>query len=354
MKTLIGCIIGLSLAAWLLTACVGAQTATAQTITNPIIKSQDAPDPWIVYHRGFYYFTATLDADSGVWLWRSKTLAGLNQAEKIKVYDAPASGERSKQIWAPELHRLNGKWYVYFTASNGVDETHRIYVLESAGDDPWGKYTLKGKVAEPNNEGWAIDATVLSYKNKLYLLWVAHVPGRMANGIRIAPLSDPWTISGSSVLLVEPTFAWEQKRFPLDEGPVPLERDGKLFLIFSASDTGTPDYALGLLTFNGGDVMNPKNWTKSPEPIFTRYSGADGNVFAPGHNGFFKSPDGKEDWIVYHGKETDAYTYKGRLTRVQKIGWNQDGTPNLGRPIPAGVKINPPSGEIKAGNTKNK
>jgi GH43 family beta-xylosidase len=350
MKSFFACTICLGLLI-ALTICAANAQSEVNTITNPIIKSQDAPDPWIVYHKGYYYFTATLDPTGGVWLWRAQTLAGLDAGEKIKVYAAPQSGERSKQIWAPELHRLNGRWYVYFTASNGVDETHRIYVLESAGEDPFGKYTFKGKVSEPGNESWAIDATVLTYKDKMYLLWVAHVPGRTANGIRIAALLNPWTIEGKSVLLVEPTYEWEQKRFPLDEGPVPLMRNGKLFLVFSASDTGTPDYALGLLTFSGGDVMNPKAWTKSPVPVFTRYSGADGNVFGPGHNGFFKSPDGKEDWIVYHGKETDRYTYEGRLTRVQKISWNPDGTPNLGRPIPRGVPLNAPSGE---GKTKEK
>lgn len=318
------------------------QTAT---FTNPLIKTQDAPDPWIIYHQGFYYFTATLDPSGGVWLWRSKTLSGLETSEKIKIYDAPLKGGTSKQIWAPEIHQLNGKWYVYFTASNGIDETHRIYVLENKSGDPFGKYALKGKVAEAGNEGWAIDPTVLVYAGKMYLLWVAHVPGRAANGIRMAPLANPWTIGGKSVLLIAPQYQWEQKRFPLDEAPEAIEHDGKLFLTFSASDTGTPDYALGLLTFTGGDLMHPQAWQKTPEPVFKRYSGADGSVFAPGHNGFFKSPDGTEDWIIYHGKETDADTYAGRQTRAQKFTWRVDGTPDFGHPLPSGVLINVPAGE---------
>jgi GH43 family beta-xylosidase len=100
-----------------------------------------------------------------------------------------------------------------------------------------------------------------------------------------------------------------------------------------------------MLTHTGGDVTNPKSWTKSPAPVFSRYSGPDGNVYGPGHNGFFTSPDGKENWIVYHGKETSEYTYSGRSTRAQKFGWRADGTPDFGRPVPRGVPLPPPSGE---------
>ena len=68
-------------------------------------------------------------------------------------------------------------------------------------------------------------------------------------------------------------------------------------------------------------------------------------TYGPGHNGFFRSPDGTEDWIVYHGKETDEYTYAGRSTRAQKIAWRADGTPDFGRPVPRGVPLAVPSGE---------
>ncbi len=317
------------------------------TFTNPIVKSQSAADPWIVYHGGWYYFTATLDPSGGVWVWQSRTLAGLDEGKKVKVYDAPATGMRSRQIWAPELHRLDDRWYVYFTASDGVDENHRLYVLESRGADPLGPYTLKARLYDSTNDGWAIDPTILRARDgKLYCLWVAHVPGN-GNGIRIAPMSNPWTIKGASALIAATDYDWERVRYPINEGPVALERDGKLFIVYSASDTGTPDYALGLLTHMGGDVMNVKSWKKSPHPVFSRHSGPDGNVYGPGHNGFFKSPDGTEDWIIYHGKETAEYTYENRTTRAQKFTWRADGTPDFGRPIPRGVAVRAPAGETR-------
>lgn len=316
-----------------------------QTFANPLIKSQDAPDPWIVYHKGFYYFTATLDPDGGIWLWKTRSLATLDSSEKIKVHTSPATGARSKQIWAPELHRIGSRWYIYYTASDGTDENHRTYVLESRGDDPSGVYTFKARIFDSANDGWALDPSVFRAANgKRYFLWVGHVTGN-GNGIYIAPMSNPWTLAGKRVLIAQANYDWERARYPINEGPEILQRDGRTFLIYSASDTGTPDYALGMLTHVGGDFLNPNSWVKSPEPVFKMYAGADGNVFVPGHNGFFKSPDSKEDWIIYHGKETRDYTYSGRTTRAQKFSWNADGTPNFGRPVPRGVKQSVPSGE---------
>lgn len=318
------------------------------TFTNPLITSQDSADPWMIYHEGFYYFTATLDPEGGVWLWRTRRLADLDQSEKKKIYQAPPSGLRSKQIWAPELHRINNRWYLYFTASDGVDENHRIFVSESRADDPWGEYEFKARVFDKENDGWAIDATIFRHRDgRFYLIWCGHAPGN-GNGLYIAPMSDPWTISGERVLISQADYDWEKARYPINEGAVVLQRGGKTFLVYSASDTGTPDYALGMLTLvENGDPLDPKAWIKSPRPVFAQYRGADGAVFGPGHNGFFVSPDGREDWLIYHGKESAEYTYRGRRARAQKFVWNKDGTPNFGRPQPAGKRLANPSGETE-------
>jgi GH43 family beta-xylosidase len=100
-----------------------------------------------------------------------------------------------------------------------------------------------------------------------------------------------------------------------------------------------------MLTHVGGDVMEPRSWKKSPTPVFSRYTGAEGAVYGPGHNGFFKSPDGREDWMIYHGKEASEYTYRGRSARAQRFRWRTDGTPDFGRPIPRDIPLRVPSGE---------
>ena len=124
------------------------------------------------------------------------------------------------------------------------------------------------------------------------------------------------------------------------------QRNGKLFLVYSACDTQKPDYKLGLLIADEtAELLDPRSWKQHPRPVFER---ADANgVFSPGHNGFFKSPDGAEDWSIYHAKTTAAYTYRDRTTRAQKFTWNSDGTPNFGTPLPLDAILEEPSNRAK-------
>jgi GH43 family beta-xylosidase len=127
-----------------------------------------------------------------------------------------------------------------------------------------------------------------------------------------------------------------------------LQRNEKLFLVYSACDTGKPDYQLGMLIADEtSDLLNPKSWKQHPTPVFTRSD--ENGVFGPGHNGFFRSPDGTEDWIIYHAKTSKQYTYRGRTTRAQKFTWNPDGTPNFDVPLPLDAILDEPSGLLREG-----
>lgn len=325
---------------------------TTGTFTNPIVTSQAAGDPWVIRHGDVYYFTATLEPEGGLWVWKSPTLTGLDAGEKVKVWEAPESGPMSSQIWAPELHRLNDKWYLYFTASDGVDANHRHYVLEAETDDPLGPYKPPVRV-DPAFESYAIDGSVLEMPDgRLYFMYAA-------DGLFIAPMSSPTRVSGPGVKFAEGTEEWERGWMKHGEewvhnggywieAPQALIRDGRVFVIYSAGHTHTPHYYLGLLSLNGDDPLDPAAWEKHPEPVFAPYEGPDGNAYTTGHNSFTKSPDGTEDWIVYHAKD-GGWGASGlsarRTVRIQKFTWNADGTPHFGRPVPSGVPLPKPSGE---------
>ena len=151
-------------------------------------------------------------------------------------------------------------------------------------------------------------------------------------------MANPWTLEGKSVVIPASGFGCEEVR----EGPVVLQRNGKLFLTYSACDTGKPDYKIGMLIADDdSDVMDPKSWVQYPTPIFERNDGA--GVYGPGHHGFFQSPDGTEDWIIYHGKTSSAYTYAGRTTRAQKFTWDTNGIPQFGKPLPLSAILPEPS-----------
>ncbi len=151
---------------------------------------------------------------------------------------------------------------------------------------------------------------------------------------------------GAPMLLSRPTYEWEKHGDPdVNEGPEILKRNGKVFVIYSASGCWTDDYALGMLTMNEtGNPLEAASWTKSASPVFTK--SAEGGVFGPGHNGFFQSPDGSEDWIIYHANpRSDQGCGDLRSPRMQKFTWNADGTPNFGKPVAIYTLLPKPSGE---------
>jgi len=336
------------------------------TFANPIVATE-AGDPWIVRHGERYYFTATLEPDGGLWVWESPTLTGLGAAlRKMRVWSAPPSGPMSRQIWAPELHRLGGRWYLYFTASDGVDDHHRHYVLEARTDDPLGPYEPPVRV-DPAFERYAIDGSVLVLPDgRLYFLYCAGGP---ENGVYIAPMSGPTHVSGPGVRIVRGTEPWEHgwRRTATGwerdagywvEAPEALVHEGRVFLAYSAGHTATPHYYVGLMTLTpGADPVDPAAWTKRRTPILAPLGAPDGRpdggAYTTGHNSFTVSPDGRESWIVYHAKDRavwggqtpDTGARVVRSVRAQRFTWGADGTPRFAAVVPSGVRLRRPSGE---------
>ncbi|WP_405727040.1 family 43 glycosylhydrolase [Streptomyces sp. NBC_00028] len=326
---------------WRLPAFTG---GAAKTYTNPL--SQHGPDPWLTYYDGSYYL-ATTTWNSTITMRRSSTLAGLATATDQVIFNLTRPNGAGT-MWAPEFHLLDGpngkRWYFYYTAGREPYDlgTQRIHVLESAGLDPMGPYSFKADLLDPTQDNtWELDPSILQLNGQLYLL------GTFYNGSQpmfIRPLSNPWTASGTRRVLSTPTYSWETVGGAVNEGAEVLQRNGKTFIVYSASHCSTPDYKLGMLTYNGGDPLDSASWVKSPNPVFQRSNA--GGVYGPGHNGFFKSPDGTEDWIVYHANNsTSGGCDMNRTTRAQKFTWNADGTPNFGTPVALGVALPAPSGE---------
>ena len=312
--------------------------------TNPLLSS--GADPWVIQKDTNYYYTNTVG--NRLVLYKTSKMSALKDGTVITIWTPPATGAYSKDIWAPEIHYLNNKWYMYFAADDGTNSTHRIYVLENSSADPMqGDWIFKGKVADSSDK-WAIDATVFESAGQLYMLWSGWKGDvDVEQDIYIAKMSNPWTISSNRVLISTPTFAWEKMgALPtVNEGPEVLKSNNGLFITFSASGCWTDDYCLGLLRLkNGGDPMNVADWDKTETPVFTTLSSS--GAFAPGHNGFFKSRDGSEDWIVYHA---NSAALKGcgsaRSPRMQKFTWNADGSPDFGTPVKINTIIKKPSGE---------
>lgn len=311
---------------------------------NPIVIQR--ADPLIYKHTdGYYYFTASVPEYDRIEIRRSKTLQGLGDAETFVAWTKHESGEMSHLIWAPEIHFIQGKWYIYFAAAangevTGITFNHRMYVIENASEDPLtDNWVEKGQV-KTGWETFALDATTFEHKGKLYYVWAQEdlaVELESHSNLYIAEMENPWTLKTKPVLLTKPELGWEIVRFWVNEGPAVLKKNGKIFLTYSASATDE-NYCLGMLTADeNSDLLDPASWVKSQKPVFG--TSWENGQYGPGHNSFTVSEDGTEDILVYHARNYteivgDPLYDPNRHTRVEVIKWNEDGTPNFGIPSP--------------------
>ncbi|BFI97302.1 MAG: family 43 glycosylhydrolase [Rhodanobacter sp.] len=298
----------------------------------------------MVQRDGTYYYTSTLG--DRIALRKTRDIGRLADAPVIVVWRAPDNGPQSASVWAPELHFVDGKWYLYYTAADKAhdDDAHRhLFVLENASADPTqGRWLSRGMLKTDYN---GIDPTVFQSHGKLYFVYSAYVGDH--SDLVIAPMTNPWTLGTPQVDIARPTYAWEmQGGRRILEGPEFLEGPtGKLFLSYSASACWSDHYALGLLSAApNADPLSPASWKKSPQPVFAESTAND--VYAPGHNGFFQSPDGKQTWIVYHANGGPGWKCGPRRSpRIQQVHWRADGTPYFGVPAKTDTPLAVPSGQ---------
>ncbi|MCR5836244.1 MAG: RICIN domain-containing protein [Lachnospiraceae bacterium] len=304
----------------------------------------DGADPSMVLAGGKYYYCY---AGSG----NTVKIAELSSLENmgsfgttVVAFTPPDSGMYSKEVWAPELVWLSGRWYVYFCADDGTNANHRMYVLQGGtnADNPLdGDWTFMGKIYDTSNDRWAIDGTAFTYNNENYFVWSGwgDSTGGNVQNLYIAKMSNPWTLSTQRVCICQPTNSWEKSGgSSIAEGPEVLVNGSKVHIIYSAAASFTDSYCLGRITCTDSNLLNPSSWTKSDGPVFkgTEYT------FAPGHNTFVKSVDGTENWIIYHCARYSGSKWT-RAIRAQRFTWTDNGYPFFGEPIDQGVSVSRPS-----------
>ncbi|OGE52505.1 hypothetical protein PENARI_c010G10126 [Penicillium arizonense] len=292
--------------------------------TNPI-RNPGGSDPFVVYTGGYYYLLSTTWSD--VEIARATTVAGLETATKKVVYTTTATSHCCN-VWAPEVHYLGGKWYIYYTAGESTDlDGQRLHVL-TGGATPWDTYTYSGQLTTE----WSIDASVLRFNDYGNYLMFSCFHGVTYQSICLQKLgSDYVSLTGSIYVISQPDQSWEKNGTPVNEGPVALYFGGKTYITYSASYCWTANYCLGTLEWDGSTAPTSASaWTKSSKCVF---SSANGN-YGTGHNSFFTSPDGSQTWIAYHATTTSTGACDdSRYTMIQLLGTHSDGSPNFGTPV---------------------
>ncbi len=295
-------------------------------------------DPYVYRHTdGWYYFTASVPAYDCIILRRAKSLAELSEAEEKVIWRKHESGPMSEHIWAPEIHFLFGKWYLYFAGGEKENIWNiRPYVLECQGNDPYEDvWEEKGKMQRAEGdefsfEAFSLDATILENKGEYYYIWAEKVGvGKQISNLYIAKMENGYTLNTVQVLLTTPDYDWERIGFWVNEGPGIIKHNGKIFMTYSASETGVC-YCIGMLTADeNADLLDPRSWDKERFPVLRTDETRE--IYGPGHNSFTTDEEGN-DIMVYHARkesviEGDPLYNPNRHAMLMKIRWDEDGRP---------------------------
>jgi GH43 family beta-xylosidase len=304
---------------------------------QPIIEQR--ADPFIYKHTdGFYYFTGSVPSYDCIELRKADTINSLKDAETFIIWHKHQTGPMSQHIWAPEIHYLDGKWYIYF-ASSQVDDIWKLrpYVLECKGEDPlkdeW-RELGQMQAADGDNKSFidfSLDATVFENNGKRYFCWAEKTGGQFAaSNLYLAEMESPIKLKTPQFMLTTPDYDWERIDFWVNEGPAVIKNKGKIYITFSASATGTC-YCMGMMEADeNADLMDRNSWKKSRYPVLkTDYQK---KIFGPGHNSFTIAEDGVTPLCVYHARDYekivgDPLHDPNRHARIMEVKFDSEGKP---------------------------
>ncbi len=304
---------------------------------KPLIEQR--ADPFIYKHtNGYYYFTGSVPSYDYIELRKAKTINGLKNAEIFKIWHKHETGPMSKHIWAPEIHFLDGKWYIYFAASEVEDIWKlRPYVLECSGNDPLkDEWTELGQMQAADGDkktfiDFSLDATVFENKGKRYFCWAEKTGGQFAaSNLYLAEMESPIKLKTPQFMLTTPDYDWERVDFWVNEGPAIIKNKGKIYITFSASATGS-FYCMGMMEADEeSDLLDRNSWKKSRYPVLKTDYKID--IYGPGHNCFTVAEDGVTPLSIYHARDYeeivgDPLYDPNRHARVMEVKFDQEGRP---------------------------
>lgn len=305
--------------------------------SQPLIPQR--ADPWV--HRtdvGHYFFIATSPKFDQIELRGADSVQGLADAAPKVIWRKHDTGAMGANIWAPELHRIDGVWYVYFAAAEAEQPwLIRMHALANTAENPLaGEWQELGRM-HTERDSFSLDATHFEHKGKRYLIWAQKDAQEKYNSaLYIAQMKSPTELQGQEVLLTEPELPWEVIGYKVNEGAAVLKKNGKIFVTYSASATDH-NYAMGLLWADeDADLLDPAAWHKSPEPVF--YTNESLKRYGPGHNSFTLAEDGKTDLMIYHARDYrdlqgTPLTDGNRHAYVRKVLWDENGMPDFGQSL---------------------
>lgn len=313
-------------------------------------------DPVVFFWEGAWYFLATNDNvdDVGLFVRKADSVAKLfdEATEEYCILDYDEEKGFCQTFWAPEFHVIGGRLYILFAVSSRQwgPQCHMMRLKEGGSiiapddwEEPIRVCRRDGTPLAP--EGITLDMTYFHTETGDYLCWSYRygigTPADTGSMLYIATTQadTPWKLTSEPVLLSRPLYGWENNSGTINnEGPYPLILGDQIYLAYSGGAACGYSYVVGFLTAHTGeDLLDVKNWEKTPTPAFHSLS-VEG-IQGPGHNSFFVDESGRL-MIAYHGQEREKY-FK-RCTAIHRVHISKAGIPLLNvageRDVPASME----------------
>ncbi len=315
------------------------------TVTQPTFNNSKAlfnarPDPQMVKYNGKFYFISTDENGQGkIFIRQSDTLEGIKNSSETLLLDGNSFPQLFKTcLWAPELHVIEGKLYIFFAGSltnwSGV-QSHVMQLKE--GGDPmktadW-ETPIRVQDKDGNNlydtdsQGITLDMTYFQVGEQGYVAWAQRQlhPVDTGSWLYIATVDkqEPWKLTSDRTAFCKPDYGWDNNDTFVVEAPFVIQKDGKIYLTFSGGATNHT-YCIGMMTASAdSNLLDAASWRKRNFPILTSWSVP--GQYGPGHNAYILDDDGVM-YNIYHAKWGRSAT---RSASIRRVHFDMDGEPVL-------------------------
>lgn len=253
---------------------------------NAMIKREDIymRDPFVFVEGDVAYLIGT--TDENCWGGKASGFLGYKSTDlenfegPFVLFENDGNFWTDEYYWAPELHKVRGKYYIVATFWKEEEgQTRRSQFLVC--DEVFGRYTPLAKPFTPE-EWFCLDATLFEEDGELYSVfsheWVQCQDGEIRLGKLNSDLTD---FAGGTELLFKASEAPWVRAYPeggngyVTDGPFVYQlSNGNLSMIWSSfSKTG---YSVGQLISENG-IHGP--WKHVAKPLYEK-DGGHGMIFS--------------------------------------------------------------------------
>ena len=309
-----------------LASLVGAQ---AQSLT---LKDIYIRDPYImpVEKEGVYYMYASSPTKEngqtygGMVAYKSRDLK--TWEGPVRVFDVPRDNWITGTVWAPEVHKYKGKYYLFGTLNSDIlwkatEKGHPVYSHRATqifwSKKPEGPFLpFESKHPHTPLGEMCLDGTLWVEDGTPYMIycheWVEMGDGTMERIELKRDLSG--TVGQPMRLFCASAAEWStgsarsdgSRTYVTDGCYVYRTKTGKLLMIWSSFKNG--DYAIGIAESTTGKIIGP--WRQQENLLFDKHGG---------HGMIFKTFDGRL-CVVLHAPNSPSGQERAHIFEIEDLG----------------------------------